>query len=83
VQPVGATDARPIDVRFIAASSRDLTADVETRRFLPDLFLRLDDVTVVIPPVRERSGAGPGERDRASASAATVPAALPVATTRR
>jgi DNA-binding NtrC family response regulator len=56
VQRVGALSPRPIDVRFIAASNRDLLAEVEAGRFRQDLFYRLNGVTIEIPPLRARTG---------------------------
>jgi len=53
-RPVGA--ARPIktDVRVIAATNRDLEADVQSGRFRADLFERLNALRFHIPPLRER-----------------------------
>jgi two-component system response regulator AtoC len=54
VLPVGGLKPRPIDVRFIAATNRDLEAEVERRTFRQDLYFRLCAATLVIPPLRER-----------------------------
>jgi DNA-binding NtrC family response regulator len=52
---LGATRPIPIDVRFIAATNRELPAEVAAGRFRRDLFFRLDGVTLVVPPLRERT----------------------------
>jgi two-component system, NtrC family, response regulator AtoC len=52
---VGARAARAIDVRFIAATNRDLEADVARGTFRKDLFFRLNGIALTIPPLRERS----------------------------
>ncbi len=54
VRRVGAVDARPIDVRFLAATNRDLLAEIEAKTFRSDLFYRLNGVTIAVPPLRER-----------------------------
>jgi len=54
VLPVGGLKTRPIDVRFVAATNRDLEAEVERRTFRQDLYFRLCAATLVIPPLRER-----------------------------
>jgi two-component system, NtrC family, response regulator AtoC len=51
---VGALKPRPIDVRFIAATNRDLDACVADGSFRRDLFFRLNGLTITIPPLRER-----------------------------
>ena len=51
---VGGLKARPIDVRFIAATNRDLEADVAMGTFRQDLLFRINGVTLEVPPLRER-----------------------------
>jgi two-component system, NtrC family, response regulator AtoC len=52
---VGGVKPRPIDVRFVAATNRNLELEVQKGAFRQDLFFRLNGVTIVIPPLRERS----------------------------
>jgi two-component system, NtrC family, response regulator AtoC len=54
VTRVGGVAPRRIDVRFVAATNRDLDAEVEAGRFRRDLFHRLNGVTFTVPPLRER-----------------------------
>ncbi len=54
VMRVGDVKTRPIDVRFIAATHRDLEAKVETGSFRQDLYYRLNGISLTIPPLRER-----------------------------
>jgi two-component system response regulator AtoC len=54
VRPVGATSERPVDVRIVAATHRDLTLAVRDGRFRQDLLFRLNACVVRIPPLRER-----------------------------
>jgi two-component system response regulator AtoC len=51
---VGAVRPRPLDVRFIAATNRNLEQAVQESTFREDLFFRLSAATVQIPPLRER-----------------------------
>ena len=52
--PVGATEPRAADVRIIAATNRDLRAEVEAGRFREDLFYRIHVVPISMPTLRER-----------------------------
>lgn len=55
VMRVGSTTPLPIDVRFLFATNRDLEAEVARGAFRSDLYFRVNGVTLVIPPLRERA----------------------------
>ncbi|MGH7297650.1 MAG: sigma 54-interacting transcriptional regulator [Polyangiaceae bacterium] len=54
IRSVGGKEYRPIDVRVIAATLRDLHTEVNEGRFRPDLFHRLNTVEVRMPSLRDR-----------------------------
>ena len=53
-RPLGSTKSRTVDVKIIAATNVDLRCLVEARQFREDLFYRLNILSVVLPPLRDR-----------------------------
>ncbi len=54
IRRVGGKETIPVDVRIIATTNRDLSAEVRAGRFRSDLFYRLNVVRMALPPLRER-----------------------------
>lgn len=59
VQRIGDSRQRPIDVRLIASTNRDLRAEVTAGRFRRDLYYRIGAVSIRVPPLRERGDDAP------------------------
>lgn len=55
VTRIGSHTSRPVDVRIVAATNRDLYQEVRRKRFRADLYFRLNEMEIVLPPLRERS----------------------------
>jgi two-component system, NtrC family, response regulator len=54
IERVGGRETIPVDVRIVAATNKDLTAAVNSGSFREDLYYRLAEISIQIPPLRER-----------------------------
>jgi DNA-binding NtrC family response regulator len=56
IRPVGASRSKPVDVRVIAATNKEMQKLVDEGKFREDLWFRLNVVQIFVPPLRERRG---------------------------
>jgi two-component system NtrC family response regulator len=56
VERVGGREEIPVDVRVVCATNQDLDAGIRDGRFRQDLFYRISEITIRIPPLRDREG---------------------------
>ena len=54
MEPVGGTQRIQVDVRVLAATNKDLPAEIRAGRFREDLYFRLNVIPIFVPPLRER-----------------------------
>jgi transcriptional regulator with PAS, ATPase and Fis domain len=55
VYRLGETDPHPVDFRLVAATNKALKEQIRVRKFREDLYYRLSTMTIVVPPLRERT----------------------------
>jgi len=54
IRPLGSNKRRPVDVRIVAATNKNIEEEVRTGRFRQDLYYRLATFTIKLPPLRDR-----------------------------
>src|SRR5688572_28895420 len=56
IERVGGRQSIPVDVRVVCATNQDLTGLITTQQFRQDLYYRISEVTIQLPPLRARAG---------------------------
>jgi two-component system NtrC family response regulator len=56
IERVGGREEIPVDVRVVCATNQDLQVAIDETRFREDLYYRISEITINIPPLREREG---------------------------
>ena len=56
VERIGGREEIPVDVRVVCATHQDLPARIKSGNFREDLFYRISEITIQIPPLRDREG---------------------------
>ncbi|MDA2937739.1 sigma-54 dependent transcriptional regulator [Acidobacteria bacterium AH-259-A15] len=56
VRRLGGNQERPVDIRILAATHRDIEAMIQEKEFREDLYFRINVVRISVPPLREREG---------------------------
>ena len=54
IERVGDLTPRPVDIRVVAATNKDIDSELDAGRFREDLVYRLNEITINLPPLRER-----------------------------
>ena len=54
IQPVGSSKTVKVDIRLLAATNKDLEKAIAQKEFRNDLFYRINEITMTLPPLRER-----------------------------
>ncbi|HMN42955.1 MAG TPA: PEP-CTERM-box response regulator transcription factor [Povalibacter sp.] len=57
IERVGGREEIPVNVRVVCATNKDLQAQIAAQQFRQDLFFRIGEVTINVPPLRDRPGA--------------------------